>query len=407
MRLHLFDILSVLLLPFVFAATTVNAQELEGSVWLNDTLPASYATIYCPSTGMGTTTDVDGRYLFTDLPRGEVVLEYAHLGYATQRVKVTLPEANHRYAHDVRLSEQPIRLDGVFVTPDGQDPVSYIMERVTRQQEANAQRLKAYEAKTYLDFDAANLDIFNSIMPWAIRVLIKTGMKAAGVGAVYDMCAKNPYVDVRLTAAQTLQQKKVQNSQPTLVKSNIDVNDKALQQLHKSVTDPLYDLPYSEDFGLDLKKWKKKGFKLIGTIEENGLDVDVLKSGTYTVYVVEDLWTVLRIESSDESEYTRLECRDVGGGIYMPISFIVSFTLPDLLEGSPEAKQMTDSIARLSDKEFQQMMDHVLSEANDSIPRRAQPLLRRMFTSMREHRKFQLSMAMRYSISYSNVKVEP
>ncbi len=63
-------ILLATLLACLTGATTLRAQTLEGQVVLGETGPAAYATIYVPSTGMGTVTDQDGRYLL-DVPRGQ------------------------------------------------------------------------------------------------------------------------------------------------------------------------------------------------------------------------------------------------------------------------------------------------------------------------------------------------
>ena len=382
--------------------TSVKAQEVEGCVWLNDTLPASFATIYCPALGIGTTTDVDGRYLLSELPKGEVVLEYAYLGYTTRRVKLTLPEANHRYAHDERLVEQPIKLDGVFVTPDGQDPVAYIMERVNKQFATNKERLQAYEAQMNLEMDERNVDVLYNMMPSPLRFMMKGMFKMTGYGAIIDLCLNNPTVDVDLTCKQTLAGKKVSNSEPRLTHSNVEVSTKAQKQMYKAMTEPLYSMAYSEDYGLDLKNWKKKKFQLQGTIEENGLDVDVLQSGSYKVYIVEDLWTVLRVELNTEDQMERLECRDMGGGIYLPISYVADFKMPDFIQMDDSMKSLGDSLRLLSDAQFDEMMNEM---PMDSIPRMARGYMRKMMKALHEGRSFMPSLALRFNIRYKGVKV--
>lgn len=105
----------LLLLLAIINMILAQGQSLQGRVMLSDSVPAVFATVYIPATGQGATTDYEGNYLITDLPKGVVEVEYAHLGYQTLRRQLQLPEAK-RYAHDERLTEQPIQLNDIFVT---------------------------------------------------------------------------------------------------------------------------------------------------------------------------------------------------------------------------------------------------------------------------------------------------
>lgn len=318
---------SLTLLCYVAWAQTVT--RLEGRVWLNDTVAAPYATLYLPEYGIGTVTDDEGRYQMDNVPTGNgVKVEYAYLGYKTTQVKLSLPEPNHRYAHDQRLYEQPIELNEVYLTPKGEDPVTYICRKVHEQAAVNRKRLTSYRAEVDGYFRVRDFDIAAQLAPSAIVNMVRMAMKAAGQGALYDYVMENEAVDVHYAYTQTKEKGKIRNSPYRILSATPTLPDKAQRQLQ--TPGDLFELLYQEGLRFKVKSAVKDGWKLKGCIEEQGHIVDVLtrKVGDEKIYeeqklyVIEDLWVILRYETKSLMGTERFECRDLGGGIYMPISYI-------------------------------------------------------------------------------------
>ena len=65
---------------------------------------------------------------------------------------------------------------------------------------------------------------------------------------------------------------------------------------------------------------------------------------TKKVYVVDGDWGILRVESQSRMSSRTMECRDIGGGIYMPVSLVeqpAKISFNTLYE---KARQAVDSL---------------------------------------------------------------
>lgn len=317
-------------------ATIAQAQQttnLQGRVYLNDTLPAAYATLYLPQYGIGTVTDDMGNYWMDNIPVSKsVTLEYAFLGYKTEQVKLALSEPNHRYAHDHHMQEQAIQLDEVYLTPNGEDPCVYILRKVHEQGQINRNRLVSYNATCDGSMHVQDLDVFMGIMPGFVKVMLHGVLRTVGINALFNYLSESEKVDVKYRYSQTWNKGKVKNSEMTILSANPTMPDKVRKQLGKFQVDDSFAKFYGEDKKFDAKKEAKKGWKLKGVIEEDGKTIDILTrvdgdsvKHEYSCYVIEDLWSVLRVEArSSEGSFSRYECRDIGGGIYLPVSYVTN-----------------------------------------------------------------------------------
>lgn len=349
------------LLSLLLFITNVQGQQtthLEGRVFLNDTLPAAYATLYLPQHGMGTVTDEQGRYQLDNIPVGpSIVLEYAFLGYKTEQIKVNLSQPNHRYAHDHHMQEQAILLDEVYLTPNGEDPCIYIIRKVHEQAQKNRKRLKSYTAVCDGSFHVQDLDVLVEILPGFAKTMLHGMLRPLGLNALFNYVTGSDKVDATYRYTQTWNQGKVKNSDINILSSNPTMPDKVKQQLKKFQVESFFAMFYGDDKKFDAKKVTKKGWKLKGVIEENGMTIDVLtrsegKSIKYetSIYVIEDLWTVLRYENhTSEGGLYRVECRDIGDGIYMPVLYAtnpmplnIDKMIEDMKKENDEAKEKGD-----------------------------------------------------------------
>ena len=325
----------------------VQAQQLthlQGRVYLNDTLPAAYATIFLPQHGIGTVTDDQGNYQLDNVPVGEsVTVEYAFLGYKTLQARLSLPLPNHRYAHDQRLTEQPIALAEVYLTPKGEDPCTYIFRKLREQGKVNRKRLQSYTALCEGNMHVQDLDVFMAVIPSAVRTMLHALLRPFGLKALFDYVASAPNVDVAYRYTQTWSNGSVHNTGMSILSAQPAIPSKAQQQFSKFQISDFFDLFYGVDNSRNAKK-KPKQWQLKGVIEENGLTIDVLTRTAvsdsvrleYTYYIIEDLWSVLRFESrSSNGSISRYECRDIGGGIYLPVLYVTNpmpLNLDDVFE---------------------------------------------------------------------------
>jgi len=361
-------------------------------------------------------TDDQGNYLMDNIPVSKsVTLEFAFMGYKTKQVKLALTEPNHHYAHDERLEEQMIALTEVYLTPNGEDPVTYIMRKVQEQSKVNRKRLTDYtgEVKAYLI--SRDVDLMRELMPGLMWGTVRTTAKAARKGALLDYFTSAPNVKAYYTYTQTKTNGKNSVSQPTLISATPQITDKARKQL--DTYEDLFDLLYAEDLKIKPKSAVKDGWKLKGVVEEQGHDVDVLtrtvKSGkettTYTLYVIEELWTILRYEENSPAGLERYECRDVGEGIYMPVSLITQPIPFDFGDSIEQMSWMIDTLMVVQGVDNVDDLD--LSAKGGSLKGRMMLRMARgtLLRAKKLHdsgRTFQPLIDFPFTIKYSNVKVK-
>ena len=339
------------LLTLLVCALPLQAQQtthLEGRVMLNDTLPAAYATLYLPQFGMGAVTDEQGHYQLDNIPvSSSVTLEYAFLGYKTEQVKVNLSQPNHRYAHDQWLTEQPLQLNEVYLTPNGEDPCLYIMRKLHEQGQINRKRLKTYTAVCTGKIDLENLDVIMAIFPGILKTAIHAALRLVGFNTLFNYLTSSDKVHVDYRYTQTWNHGKVKNSEMEILSATPAMDKKVRKKMDKLQIEDLFAQFYGDDKKFDAKKTAKKNWHLKGVIEENGKTIDVLTrtvgdsiKSDVTVYIIEDLWSVLRFEiRSKKLGIHRFECSDIGGGIYLPVLFVTNPIPLDFAEFMKDQKK--------------------------------------------------------------------
>ena len=330
------------------------AQTITGRVMLNDTLPASIATLYVPKLGIGTITDFDGYYRLEELPKGNHTIEFSYLGYRTERHELSLNDGQE-VTLEVSLKEQPIELNDIYVTPNGEDPALGILRKVIQTAKQNKTRLQNYEASVSHDFLAKNFDIIYYIIPKGLKFIMKTGVKALKMGAVFDLCMNQPRMEGKLSSVDLFSNGKTRHTQEKILSSNPALNGKATEQIFRMAHVDLFDELYVEPLD-GIEKQLKKGtcpYRLKGIIEENGMKIDVLeKRSTYEgivnvthFYVIEDNWGILRMDQEVNGHcINRMEARNIGGGIYMPVSRLFSFDF-SLLSSLVQVKEEKEDAA--------------------------------------------------------------
>lgn len=333
---------------------SVRAQNLSGRVLLSDTVAAPYATIYLPALGQGTVTDGNGYYWLENLPAGNFEVEFSHLGYRTVKRSLVISSISDT-THDETLQEQPIALNEVYVTPTGEDPAIYILNKVAERAVANRRQLQYYEATMGYIFQSDNLDLLTTSVPKPVLWIARTALRARNRGAIFEFCLDHKAVDARLSSDLCYDHGKTTYSHEIVLSSTPAMSDKASAQLFRSTHKDLYDILYSTsaDYSTKALKKGKCKYQLKGTVEENGLVIDVLENphskdnsneGPRTLYVVEGDWGILRMEHKGSEVYERIECRNVEG-VYLPVSRVLknAFSSLDefLKQGEPHPSMAT------------------------------------------------------------------
>jgi len=102
-----------LLLPFI--ANCQEVSSIEGTVVDENRLPLIGATLLLKEMGLGTITDLDGRYQLQGVPTGKHLLAVSYTGFTTQEIEVTINNSETRIL-DITLQEDALQLDAIVVT---------------------------------------------------------------------------------------------------------------------------------------------------------------------------------------------------------------------------------------------------------------------------------------------------
>ena len=326
-----FKVVVVSLLAMLFAAP-VSAQVLEGTLTLGDSIAAQYATVYIPELRQGTMSDQDGHYVFDEIPAGKWTVEFNYIGYKTERKKIDF-EKGKTIQQDLRFEEQPVRLAEVFITPNNEDPVVYITKKVIEHYKDIRKRV-SYDVEADIDVHSQDFDFMPALLSKTQLGIFHMFFKAIGYGNLVDFCFHNENVDGSFEASNHYERGDITNRMSKMISGAPTWPDKAREEMNKKLCKANFlDYPMHEIKDKSPKQLKKDGFKFVGTVEEDDKVIDVLKRvkkveaanafETCTIYIIEDEWCILRIEEQTVINEMRVECRDFGHGLYLPISVMM------------------------------------------------------------------------------------
>jgi len=112
MKTNYFILLIVFLISFGAWAQNGNIQ---GVVVDQNGLKVPFSSVIIESLKKGTTSDVDGKFLFVDVPAGNYMITVQFLGYANSQTEVVVIE-NETVTVTIRLKEESLQLDDVLIT---------------------------------------------------------------------------------------------------------------------------------------------------------------------------------------------------------------------------------------------------------------------------------------------------
>ena len=349
-----------ILIPFLLVALSALpsvAQTLQGVILLNDSTPCPYATVYIASANRGIAANEKGEYMLDELPAGNLKVEYSCMGQQTVRRELTLVKGE-MLVHNEALSEKLMLLPPAIVTPDGETPAHYVLRHVWDKANENRSRIDSWQAAVKYDARMNDMDLIFNIIPKKYMILLKSALALAGYKKIFNLALDHPSLKAKVSLVRTYANGKITDSEQKIVECNENLTADEQKTLYKNkllIMPDIFDEVYD-----DYEDWGRHGsardkFQLVGSYEQDDKMIDVLeyvetrtterekvneqgekvkeKRTRRTVsrlHVVEDDWGILKAEKKGEHIQESTECRDLGGGIYMPISSSSRLTLPSV-----------------------------------------------------------------------------
>lgn len=370
----------------VIGSVCSRAAEIQGRVLLSvengEPAGGDFVMVYCPDLKTGTMSDENGYYslkLPSSAQNKTVKIEFSRIGYVTilKDFKVV---GSISWAEEVILEPQALMLTAAYVTPKGMDAGDYVLSRLWAKSKENRKKQMNYRAEIDYDIATHELPIVTDVLPKALVGLAKFAVALNGFGPLVRYCLKNDDLSASVSLSRV-----VKDGSPTDFAHRMTKCDQKLpENVKKNVMSlfdlvDLFDMLYGEATDWGQKFAKKHKFKLVGTYEYGDKLVDVLKwsNSKYkvsaTIHVVEDDWGILKMQAhSWEGEVIRCEARDLGNGVYMPISFVIKPSIsriraeqiPALIE---EVKKNNDLNKATKARAVKVLEDHLGSDFNPYV----------------------------------------
>ena len=412
-----------ILIPFLlvalFALPSV-AQTLQGVILLNDSTPCPYATVYVASANRGIAANEKGEYMLDELPAGNLKVEYSCMGQQTVRRELTLVKGE-TLIHNEALSEKLMLLPPAIVTPDGETPAHYVLRHGWDKANENRSRIDTWQAAVKYDARMNDMDLIFNIIPKKYMILLKSALALGGYKKIFNLALDHPSLKAKVSLVRTYANGKITDSEQKIVECNENLTADEQKTLYKNkllIMPDIFDEVYD-----DYEDWGRHGsardkFQLVGSYEQDGKMIDVLeyietrtterekvneqgekvkeKRTRQTVsrlHVVEDDWGILKTEKKGEYIQESTECRDLGGGIYMPISSSSRLTLP-----SVPADTLPKLIANAEKK---------LKDPN-GFNKTERKMAEKLIKQLKEHegRDIRMELFFAYDIKYRYFKLE-
>ncbi len=121
-RIKLYQLINIIVLaflvPVILLAQTELTQSIKGTVLEKGTdfpLIGVNVLIVDDEKTIGTTTDIDGRYLIENVPVGRQTLIYSYLGYQSVTISNVLVQSAKELVIEIKMDEEVTKLDEVVV----------------------------------------------------------------------------------------------------------------------------------------------------------------------------------------------------------------------------------------------------------------------------------------------------
>lgn len=376
------------------------SRQVCGWVKLRDgetVIAGETVTAYAKKCGAGTITDNQGyfRLIVPDNFLGNrLSVEFSLIGYSTETVEVTLENGEPVYIEPVTLDIQPLMLTAAYKTRSGMPVADFILSQVWNRAEANRKVMSSYNADIRYSITTHEIPVVAQALSGVGRGAVKLAAGFTDYGPLVRYCLTHNDVSATVTMGRIVGYGTVKDFNKKIVSTNT--------KLPGEVVSTILSLPDKVDlFGMvyDRKNlWgesfaKTHTFNLIGTYEYGDKLVDVLfwtdrnKVISVTLHVVEEDWGILRAEVGREKEVVRFECRDVGNGIFMPVSLTMKPTM-SLIRNS----ELPAVIKYINENQF----------VPKGIKKRSETVLTERYESGQDFNPY---ITLGFNINYANIRM--
>jgi len=329
------NIILIALLLASLHTSYAQSRQLCGTVMLHDadTLEAGESvTVYAKTCGVGTITDHEGCFRLSvpdHFIEDSLIVELSLIGYSTVIKKVCLSDEMLLDIGQVTLDIQPLMLAAAYATDSGIPVADFILSQVWDKAVVNRKRMATYNADIKYNISTHEIPVVAQVLSGFEKNALKFAAGFTDYGPLVKYCLSHDDVSATVTMGRVVGYGTVKDFNKKIISSS--------QPLPNDVAKSILSIPDSFDlFGMvyDRKNpWGEKFaqehvFNLVGTYEYGDKLVDVLywtddnKVMSIALHVVEEDWGILRVEVGREKEVVRFECRDIGNGIYMPVSLV-------------------------------------------------------------------------------------
>lgn len=123
------------------------ASTISGTVTDQNGEPLSFATLYINGTTKGTTTNIDGQYIF-ELSNGTYELIFQYIGYKKKIHEISIDDLDIKL--NVVLERETFQLEEVVITADEADPAYAIIRDAIKRRKYHKEEVQAYKCNVYI-----------------------------------------------------------------------------------------------------------------------------------------------------------------------------------------------------------------------------------------------------------------
>ena len=149
---------------FIFSNIALYAGGIKGIITDTNGNPIPFATIYVKELGTGTTSNVEGNYVYR-MSAGVYNVTFQTIGYETVVKRINV--SNAFVTTNITLKEQTYELEQVEVTSGGRDPAYTIMRKAIAKAKFHTNQLDKYTTQVYIKGSGRLID-----SPFFLRKMI-------------------------------------------------------------------------------------------------------------------------------------------------------------------------------------------------------------------------------------------
>jgi len=137
----------MLLFQLILSNTHLFGFTISGKVTDDKGNPLPFATLYISGTTKGTTTNIEGQYIF-ELPAGNYELIFQYVGYQKSTYQVDISDRSVKL--DVVLKRESFQLKEVVINAKKGDPAYEVIRNAIKKRKYHKEEVQAYKCYVYI-----------------------------------------------------------------------------------------------------------------------------------------------------------------------------------------------------------------------------------------------------------------